>query len=299
MSAGSDPRVTRTRQFLWSARRELWEYHSLYLAPLAVATLVLVAFVIGTLHLPHIMISSGSMNKMSGPHTPPAGLPYAIATTAVLITGVLVAIFYCLGALHNERRDRSILFWKSLPVSDGIVVLAKASIPLAIVPAIIFAITLLMQLIMMIASPAIIQIAGVGMPVFWRQWSILTQTVVLLYGLVTLSLWLAPIYAWLLLVSAWARKVPFLWGVVPPVALCLAEKIAFDTSHLATLLSDRLFGSFDAAFTPSSKGAGMLIQLSQLAPLQFLRTPGLWIGLAVTATLLAAAIRLRRYGGPI
>ncbi len=303
MSASSGPErpetsrsVHRTQPFLWSVRREIWEHHALYWAPLAVAALVLLAYVVGTVHLPDMMMANPSMKKLSGPHAPPPGLPYSIATVAVIVTGVIVAVFYCLGALHNERRDRSILFWKSLPVSDLIVVLSKAAIPLAVLPTIVFVITIVMQLIMLIVSPIVMRMAGGGVPAFWGEWSILRQAVVLLYGLVTLSLWLAPVFGWLLMVSTWARRVPFLWAVMPPLALCVAEKIAFDTSRLSSLLADRLFGSYAAAFHP---GTDTPVQLAQLAPLQFLRTPDLWIGLAVTAVFLAAAIRLRRYGGPL
>ncbi|MGC8532910.1 MAG: hypothetical protein ACP5M1_12815 [Acidiphilium sp.] len=288
--------LSRTRLFVWSVRRELWEYRSLYLAPLAVAALVLVAFVIGTLHLPHIIVADKSLHKGPVPVVPPVGIAYMIATVAVMATGIIVGVFYCLGALHNERRDRSILFWKSLPVSDSLAVAAKMTIPLVVLPVILFTIIILMQLVMLITSPLVIWVAGSGVPKLWGAWPILPQAVVLLYGLATLSLWLLPIYGWLLLVSVWARRVPFLWAVLPPLALSVAEQIAFGTNHVSALLTDRLFGAFNAAFAPNG---GMPIQLSQLTPLRFVRTPGLWIGLGFGLGFIAAAIRLRRYANPL
>ena len=74
----------------------------------------------------------------------------------------VVGVFYCLDALHGERRDRSILFWKSLPVSDLTTVLSKASIPLVILPLITFAIVIATQLIMLLLSSAAMLISGLS-----------------------------------------------------------------------------------------------------------------------------------------
>lgn len=287
----------RTWPFYWSVRRELWENRFIFIAPLAVAALVLVSYVFSTLRLPELLVAGGMHG--AGASAPPHGLPYSIGAVAVMVTGIIVGIFYCLGALFNERRDRSILFWKSLPVSDRVAVLSKAAIPLAVLPAIIFVIILAMQLAMLVLNLAIVVLNGESIPLFWMQWPFFQMSVVLLYGLVTLAIWHAPIYAWMLLVSSWARRVPFLWAVLPPAGLCLVEKIALGTDYLGNALVNRIAGAFPAAFTPVDLGAGLPISLSQLAPMQFLTTPAMWSGLGVTFVLLAAAIRLRRYRGPI
>jgi ABC-2 type transport system permease protein len=298
-SAGAaSPPGHRTRPFYWSVRREIWEHRFIYLAPLAIAALVLFSYTVGTLHLPHIMASQSATEKTPA-HMPPTGLPYSIAAVSVILTGILVGVFYCLGALYNERRDRSILFWKSLPVPDVIAVLAKASIPLIVLPVIVFTVTISMQLLMSGLTALIVLTHGESLPAFWVTWPIYRMALVLAYGLVTLALWHAPVYAWLLMVSAWARRAPFLWAVLPPIALCLAEKIAFDSSVLGGMLDNRLFGSFNAAFNAQGPSAGTLIDISQIAPLQFLETADLWIGLGVTIVFLAAAVRLRRTRGSL
>src|SRR6201997_3043916 len=89
--------------------------------------------------------------------------PYAYAGAMIILTGVIVAVFYCLEALHSERRDRSILFWKSLPVSDLTVVLSKASIPLVVLPLLAFAIVVATVLIMLLLSRLVM--VGSGAPV--------------------------------------------------------------------------------------------------------------------------------------
>jgi ABC-2 type transport system permease protein len=120
----------------------------------------------------------------------------------------------------------------------------------------------------------------------------------LLYHLVAIhALWYAPIYCWLLLVSAWARRAAFLWAALPLLAIGVVEKIAFNTSHFAALLAYRMSGGPEgAAYTADSMA---MDPLTQISPGQFLISPGLWIGLAVAAAFLAAAVRLRHYRGPI
>ena len=127
--------------------------------------------------------------------------------------------------------------------------------------------------------------------------SLFQQPLILLYAMVVLALWYAPIYGWLLLVSAWARRATFLWAVLPPVALSVAERIAFGTTHLASILKSRLIGFAAEAF--EFGGHGTIDSLSQLTPLRYLGAPGLWIGLVFAALLLAATVRMRRYRDPI
>ena len=100
-----------------------------------------------------------------------------------------------------------------------------------------------------------------------------------LYGLIVIVLWHAPIYCWFLLVSGWARRATFLWAVLPPVAIGVFEYIAFHTSHIGSLLQDRVFGFAAAAFDLTDKNGvpvdGHFIPLTQLAPGRFLSNPSL------------------------
>src|SRR5437773_915559 len=110
------------------------------------------------------------------------------------------------------------------------------------------------------------------------------------------GLWYAPIYAWFLLVSAWARRAPLLWAVLPPLAVVSVEKIAFNTSHFAAIVQHRLVGG------PSVSGPTTGMSMEAMTPFtlgELLSSPGLWIGFAVAAAFLAAAVKLRRDRGPI
>src|SRR5204862_363743 len=170
-----------------------------------------------------------------------------VAAMMLIFTAFIVGVFYCLDALHSERRDRSILFWKSLPVSDLITVLSKASVPFVILPLIIFGTVVLVQFLMLLWSSAILLPSGLAATT-WTRFNLFQQSVILLYSLIVIVLWHAPIYGWALLISGWARRPTFLWAVLPFLAIGVLEKIAFDTSHFASMLKDRVFGAGDTAF---------------------------------------------------
>jgi ABC-2 type transport system permease protein len=294
--------TTASQPLYWSVRRELWENRSIYIAPLAVAALALSGFVFTLIHPP----KSKDMGLAAiNPSFDPTGLamPYSHAAMLLLLTAFIVVIFYCLDALYGERRDRSILFWKSLPVSDLTTVLAKASIPLAVLPLIVFAITVALQLTMLLLSAAALLMSGGSVATWWRQLPLFQLQAVLLYTLAVIALWYAPIYAWLLLISAWARRTTFLWAVLPPMAIALVELIAFHTAHFGLLLRERFFGFAPKAFAFRKPDGSLIdphfIPITQITPGRFLSSPGLWIGLVFAAVFLAAAVRLRRYREPI
>jgi ABC-2 type transport system permease protein len=221
--------------------------------------------------------------------------PYDFAALAIMGTTFLVAVFYCLDALHGERRDRSILFWKSLPVSDRTTVLSKAAVPLLVLPLFIFAIALTTQLVLLVLSTVIVGMNGLSPVPLWTRLPLIRMTLVMVYGLIVHALWHAPLYAWLLLVSGWARRVTILWAVLPVAAISLVARMAFGTTHFCDLVLYRLMGTLQVAF--DFQGRHGIVPL--VTPARFLGTPGLWIGLLVAAALLAAAVRLRRDREPI
>lgn len=285
-------RIAAPRLFYWSVRRELWESRAVYIAPLAVAGLVLFGFLIGSARPPRVH-TPGAMDA-----TRLRELPYDLAAASIVVASVVVGVFYCLGALHNERRDGSILFWKSLPVSNAVAVLAKAAVPLVALPTVALAVTLATQLIMLLLDTLVLLGRGAHAAPLWNQNLALSDVWALPYGLVVLSLWYAPIYGWLLLVSAWARRTPILWALAPVIGLPLVEKLAFGTSYVGDLLKRRLHGGFSEAFATPSTGR-MHIDFTHAEPLRFLSAPDLWGGLVVAAAFLAGAVWLRRRGEPI
>jgi ABC-2 type transport system permease protein len=292
--APAAPAAAQTRPFYWSVRRELWENHSIFIAPLVVAALFLFGFLISA----HSFPARARGALVLGPDRQAARLaqPFEVVAMMLVVTGLVVAGVYCLGALYGERRDRSILFWKSLPVSNLTTVLAKACIPLVVLPIVVFAVTIATHVVVLLLSTLILAANGLSVTPLWTTVPLLQIDLVLLYGLFAIALWYAPVYGWLILVSGWARRATFLWAVLPPIGLCIVEKIAFDSSNLSTMLGSRLAGLAGDAFDFSAPASA---PLQQITPARYFASPELWLGLAVAAAFLAAAVWLRRRREPI
>jgi ABC-2 type transport system permease protein len=275
--------VVATRPLYWSIRRELWENRSIYVAPLAAAALFLFGFAISLLRMRLHKEVFWSMDQ------------YELAPALIMGAALIVGVFYCLDALYGERRDRSILFWKSLPVSDVTAVISKLAIPIFVLPLVSFVITVATQLLTLVISSAILAGSGVSIGKLWTEVSLLRVPAIWLYHLVTVhGLWYAPLYAWLLLVSAWAPRAPFLWASLPPFVIYGVERIAFNTSYFLNMLRYRLEGPTGVMATEHQHDF-----TSTLIPHHFLSTPGLWSGLAVAALFVFMTVRLRRARGPI
>ncbi len=290
--APASPTIPNGRLLYWSVQRELWEHRSLYVAPLAVAALILVGFTIGLGDLPAKLRTAA---KAGGMHQRElVEQPYAFAALLLMGTTFVIGIFYCLDALYGERRDRSVLFWKSLPVSDLTTVLAKACVPLVILPLLTFAVTFVTQVCMLLVASG--RLVGTGLSV-WSQLSFGEMTWTLFHHLVLgHGLWYAPIWGWLLFCSAWARRTPVLWASLPLLAVGLIEKIAFGTTYLGNLLGSRMMGG--PADPAGDHGSMTVAGITAMSPTQVLVSPGLWVGLAVTAVFLMLAVRLRHSRGP-
>jgi ABC-2 type transport system permease protein len=290
-----EPAVSGARTLYWSIRRELWENRFVYVAPLSVAAVAIVAFSIsaiaGIWEEPLRLDPTGSYEAMA--------MPYNLVASMMMLLSILVSMFYCLDGLHGERRDRSILFWKSLPVSDLTSVLAKVSIPLLVLPLLLFAIVVAMHWVMLLVSSAVLLASGQSVGLLWTKLSVVQMWLLLLYHMVTAhAIWPLPIYCWLLLVSGWARRATFLWAALPLVAIAVVEKIMFHSYYFASLVGRRLIG--DAPIFALTQGekfpTGPMTHVTMGA---FLTSPGFWGGMVVAALFLAAAAQLRRYQGPI
>ncbi|MGE5209484.1 MAG: ABC transporter permease [Alphaproteobacteria bacterium] len=287
----------KTQPFYWSVRRELWENRSIYIAPLIVAAVALFGFLISSIGLPErrrAVLLLGSAKARAA-----IGVPYDVAAVMLILTAFVVGLFYCLDALYGERRERSILFWKSLPVSDCTTVLSKTSVPLLVLPLVAFVTILATQFLMVLWTSVLLITHGMSPASTWTILPLFQQSLILFYGLAAIAIWHAPIYGWALLVSGWARRATFLWALLPLIAIAVFEKITFNTSHFTSLLKDRLFGFAPRAFAFDPYHGVAIDSLLQLTPGRYLSAPGLWAGLLFAAICIAAAIRLRRYRGPL
>lgn len=294
--------ISPAQRLYWSVRREFWENRWLYRAPLGVAAVFLIGFFLITTHLvaTKFVVAEQSNTGVRGrleDHLL-AG-PYDLAADLMMALAILTGIFYSAEALHGERHDRSILFWKSMPVSDWNSVLAKACIPLLVLPLLSWIITVGEHWVMFVLNVVALLVKGQSPAMLWAQLPLFRMDLGLFYHLFTMHvLWWAPLYAWLLLVSAWARRATFLWAFVPPLAIGILEKILFNTEHFSHMMAYRFAG--DPSVTAATAGTFPFDEhMTHLSPLMFLANPGLWVGLLVAAGFLAIAVQLRRRQGPI
>jgi ABC-2 type transport system permease protein len=267
-------------KFATLVRREFWEFRSLWLAPVIAGGVLLVLWIITTIAASAYTADMGSFNwgnaRLRNPGafvaTPAVGL-WGLASQIFLVS-MLVCGFYLLDCLYAERKDRSILFWKSLPVSDRDTVLSKFAVALVLVPLGVFVLVSLLFPLCYAISAAF----GPEPPATVGEWGFagwLRSEGRLLGAVLVTMLWYAPLAAWNMLASVVARRSPIVWATLPAVGLATCENIIFQTGYVWKLLGYRLLPVTD--------------------PVAGLQRPGLWIGLAVAAGMLYIVIRLRRY----
>ncbi|HXS14050.1 MAG TPA: hypothetical protein VN734_15215 [Acidobacteriaceae bacterium] len=297
-----------TRPFLWSLRRELWENPTIIGAPIVIASIAILTILFTLLRA-----TGPFLIQLNGRNIEPSSigvLPLLPVPFVLGVTMLGVAIFYSLDALLSERQDRTILFWKSLPVSDTTTVLSKVAIPMLVLPVVTFVLAVVSEVAIFIIETLALLTHHASVSSAWASIPVLSLFGLMAYTLVVVTLWYAPIYAWCLLVSAWARRAPLLWAVIPFFVLAFFEKIAFRTHHVIDFIKNRFAGVFPAAFTSGYMTDGHnhdLVAYSGGSPLSsaiwtpghFLATPALWLGLLFTALALFLIIRLRRSSGPI
>lgn len=301
------------RPFYWSVMRELWENRSLMIAPLVAGGLVVLALLGMTLRA----ASSGHVRDLAA--VPPEALGQ-VATVAfsVIAYGIsavmhIAVFFYLLDALQGERKDRSVLFWKSMPVSDTTTVLSKLFTALVVSGAIVVAVAIATQVVVLLLASVILLIGGVNPAPIWGG-QLLQMTVAIIYWQIAVALWYAPVAAWLLLVSAWAKRVTILWAVFTPIAVVVFERVAIGTRYVQDMINARLGDPVLARFLTHERGAGFTVGsegasahgfkgigrvFDGIDPVGFLSNPWLWVGLVVAAGFVAAAIWMRRYREPL
>lgn len=208
-----------------------------------------------------------------------AGFPMAVC----FVVFVFMAFYYALDSLLGERRDRSILFWRSLPVSDISAVAAKLVTILVVTPIIIFIAGVAGHLGGLLLTALI---TGFGESSVFGESSLLATWGYWAYTLFTMVIWMAPVVAWFMFVSSWVSKMAFLWAVLPIIVFALLESIVSNTSFFRDVVWSRILFRhyFEAAF-----------EAGRIDFTGFLMSPGTWIGLVVAVIFAAGAVYVRRY----
>ncbi len=338
MNATTSP-VTPVSKLRWLLKREYWENRGGFLyAPViaGIASLLMssVGIVLGLLALRRaaaqgeLSVGDHSVQvngldlalltqNLSGTDLEKLGrgldVALAMSSTWPFVVLAFVVFFYCLGALYDDRRDRSILFWKSLPISDAQTVLSKVLSALVVAPAIATAAAIVTMLLFMVVLAIVVAAHGgdAGTLVLGP-----TSPMVIALGhiiaLPVYALWALPTVGWLLLCSSWARSKPFLWAVMLP----LFAGIVVSTTRIMQLFDSTsgwfwqhivgrlLLGTFPGVELVYRGRLALKMEsitdlLSPSAQWAALARPELWIGAAIGTAMIVLAVRLRRRAGEI
>lgn len=261
-------------------KREFWEHKALWIAPAAAAGFLLLSALAGALFAPgrvrfdRMQMDGGAERDLSFIADRVMLMStIGIASVIVITTCVTVGI-YLLECLYAERKDRSILFWKSLPVSDRETVLVKFGVAMLVVPVGVFLLQMVTNLLLTGIATSASRTASIWLS-HWTFAEWITAQAQFAGFVVLALLWYAPVAAWLMLASVATSRAPLMFAVLPWVILTISERLVMGSSHVARFLVYRLAPSRDLV--------------------ERLASPDLWLGLAVAAGMLYIVVRLRRY----
>lgn len=294
-------------------QRELWEHRSIYVAPLVVALLIALMSITGQVAVSafdtQVDLSILGASNLGETERAAAVTVLTSAISAMLMmTMAILGVFYLLDALYTERRDKSILFWRSLPITDAETVISKLLTAVVVIPLVTFAIVVVTQIfVVAISSMWVSGRGGDGWSLIWGATPFLDTWFATLLFFLAIPLWYMPFAGWFLFVSAWTRRSPFLVAILPLFVVPMLERILVGTSFFREAIFGRfstmpLFGGFDSAGIlivedgPPTFDADAKASLLALIDLPaYLSDPALWTGIVVGGLFTAAAIYVRRY----
>lgn len=318
---------SQTSTMKWLLRREFWEHKGgFFWAPIMVSLIVtmITAFTIlvGVTQgvKSSIVINGETVTNLAERFSPEQkatavehlASTYMVSAVPLLFVLSFTVFFYCLSALFDERKDRSVLFWKSLPVTDGATVLSKVATALCLAPLITLGLAIMLAIVNLIfltigAGAAGVNIAGelLGSTSLYMA----PLQIAALFPIYVL--WALPTVGWLLMVGAWARSKPFLWAVGAPLlamGLIAWFNKMFSFGWQLEWFWLNIVGRGLLSLAPGSwfvlSGENIAVpggmqepQMNSLVALSWaqLATPNLWIGVTVGAAMIYTAIRLRRW----
>jgi ABC-2 type transport system permease protein len=285
------------KNYIWLCKREVWENRAIWILPVAVGALLLLICMFGEIRFDQLpqTLSQEQLRVV-------APMLMGGIGSGLFVIMLLYTSWYLLDCLYTERKDRSILFWKSLPITDTETVLAKLAMALLVIPLVYFVVADVTAL----GVSFILSVRG-GSVVTGALWNLrdwLELQVLALYTILTSALWYLPFSGWLLLMSGWARKGVTLWALLGPLGAAYVEKQLIGTHYLWSVIKMHMvnFASTayhgDQNFTRSTLIEGDTLRTPRVItefidPAGFLTSGEMWIGVLVGAAFVAGAIYLR------
>lgn len=294
-------------------RRELWEHRAVYVAPIVIALIVFLGLVTGQVSvsaLDHVVDIAllGASNLGDNERAVAITMLMTAPSPLFLATMMIMTIFYVLDSLYAERKDRSILFWRSIPVTDSETIVSKLLTALIVIPLLTFAVIMVTHLAILTISSVWVGIRGASAwHLIWSAAPLFENWLATLILVFALPFWLSPFLGWFLLVSVFTKRSPSLTAFLPLILLPMLEKILLGSSWFAHSFFDRstnmpllkgldvlelLFGSDNERSMVADSG---LTLLSFIDLGRFVTSPGLWAGFVVCGLFASAAVYIRRF----
>jgi ABC-2 type transport system permease protein len=276
--------------FVWLVRREFWENKAIWVLPACIGSLMVVAALFGKVEI--------AMPHAGGEQSEVAGVLFLTAIGGVFWAAMSIySVWYLLDCLYADRKDRSVLFFKSMPLTDAATVLSKLCVGVVAIPLVYFCAADIAALLMAFVISVRARLAFGN--VLWHAQLWLQVQALWLYVIATGVLWYSPVVGWLLLVSAWAKRAVILQALLPPLAVMLAERLFLGTHVSAIVLRDRLLGGTYASLHHpihwSLANGEITPGVWQLPdPAGFFSSPDVWIGVLIGASFVAGAVQLRK-----
>ena len=292
-------------------KREIWEHRSIYVTPIAIASIVTLGVLAG------IMFASGfaaeldvaifgAQNIADVPERKAILIAFFLGTSWIFIVALaILTTFYCLDSLYAERKDKSILFWRSLPVTDAETVISKLVTALLVIPTVTIVAIIATHLINLGVTTIWVMMKGADAGLLiWGSVALFDNWLAAFIVVLAAGFWMSPFIGWFLLVSAYTKRAPLLMAFLPLILIGLLEGIIFRTHVFAENVLARGDGLpifrdmdvdrfFDEEQWRVAEGATSL--LAHVDVVQFLTSPGMWAGLLVCGLLSTGAIYVRRF----
>ena len=292
-------------------KREMWEHRSIFVTPAAIASIVTLGVLAGLMFAAGFaaeldLAIFGAQNIAGDPERQLALTGFFLATSWVFIIALaILTVFYCLDSLYAERKDKSILFWRSLPVTDAETVISKLITAIIVIPAVTVLGIIATHLInLIVVSIWVSMKGGDGGMMIWGSVALFDNWLAAFIVVIACGIWMSPFIGWFLLVSAYTKRSPLLMAFMPLILLGLLEGIILRTHYFAENVLARGDGMpifrignierfFDEEQWTVAEGATSL--LSHLDVVQFVSSPATWAGILVCGLLSTGAIYVRRY----
>jgi ABC-2 type transport system permease protein len=292
-------------------KREMWEHRSIYMTPAAIASIVtlgvlaMLAFASGFAAELDVAIF-GAQNIAGEPERRAVLTGFFLGTSWIFLVALMIlTVFYCLDSLYAERKDKSILFWRSLPITDAETVISKLLTAIFVLPvATVVGIIVTHLINLIVLSIWVWMKGGDGLVLVWGSIALLDNWLAAFIIVIASGIWMSPFIGWFLLVSAYTKRSPLLMAFMPIIVIGLLEGIVFRTHVFAENVLGRGDGiplfrkaSIEQFFEDEQWriGESATSLLTHIDVVQFVTAPATWAGIVVCGLLCTGAIYVRRF----